>query len=660
MHKKGPQISSLTLTIVLSTLTLPLLATENAREVIVIESSKQSIPLERIDSSVLVKTGEELERAGIYQVQDLGKVFPGLVIQSRGNRTYANTTIRGISSPDYYSPTVSVYVDGVLQDNAFLTQQLLNIERVELLRGPQGTLYGGNAQGGIINIVTKKSTEQPKAAADVSYSNLSKQFNGSSAFALTDSVYTDVVVRALKDDGNITHLPSNTKGANDTQEFSGVARIHYLPQNSPLTLSFSVSSDNLDSHEEWYLTQSEFDNKETRQPIPELQRIVNSYALQVGYDLGETQLTSVTAYQNRNIERQFIGGNWQEDQNTFSQEFRANTSFSETLSTLFGAYFERRDFDAKSGATSKVTNQVKTDNYALFGQAVYAMTDAVDLTLGIRASHLSTRADYSGNPAWMINAYNQEKSENTLSPKAAVGWQLNEDTRIFTSLSSGYRPGGFSSQPRSNGDKNGYKDEKSLNGELGWRTRLVEDILEFSGALYWIKTQDLQLYTGNPGSQVLRNMGDARSHGLELQFAFYPTHDLTLTLGGTLGESTFESGNQGLDGKTLPYAPNTTVVAGIEYFLPQSWVDGEFSISSNARYTSSVFFDENNSLSQPSYTLVDLGVSYVVNPHLSLRLFGNNITDQEYKTYAFAMPGSSLMSNYGQGREIGLNVKLEW
>ncbi len=124
-------------------------------------------------------------------------------------------------------------MDGVLQDNAFLTQQLLNIERVELLRGPQGTLYGGNAQGGIINIVTKKSTEQPKAAADVSYSNLSKQFNGSSAFALTDSVYTDVVVRALKDDGNITHLPSNTKDANDTQEFSGVARIHYLPQNSP-------------------------------------------------------------------------------------------------------------------------------------------------------------------------------------------------------------------------------------------------------------------------------------------------------------------------------------------------------------------------------------------------------------------------------------------
>lgn len=71
----------------------------------------------------------------------------------------------------------------------------------------------------------------------------------------------------------------------------------------------------------------------TSQAIPQLKRIVNSYALQMGYDLGETQLTSVTAYQNRNIYRQFIGGTWQEDQNTLSQELRANTQVSDALST---------------------------------------------------------------------------------------------------------------------------------------------------------------------------------------------------------------------------------------------------------------------------------------------------------------------------------------
>ncbi|MBF4371395.1 TonB-dependent receptor, partial [Vibrio anguillarum] len=93
------------------------------------------------------------------------------------------------------------------------------------------------------------------------------------------------------------------------------------------------------------------------------------------------------------------------------------------------------------------------------------------------------RADYSGHPSWMIDAYAQNKSENTLSPKAALGWQITPDSRVFTSISSGYRPGGFSLQPRSSGDKNGYSAEKSLNGELGWRTRLADNMVDLSGAL---------------------------------------------------------------------------------------------------------------------------------------------------------------------------------
>ncbi|MBF4333022.1 TonB-dependent receptor, partial [Vibrio anguillarum] len=178
-------------------------ALESGHDVMVVESSKQSTLLEQMDSSVLIKTGEELEQAGVDQVQDLEKVFPGLLIQTRGNRTYANTTIRGISSPDYYSPTISLYVDGVLQDSAFLTQPLVNVERVELLRGPQGTLYGGNAQGGIINIITKKTVGQNTTVASASYSNLNEQLNASAALSLNDSLSADIALRVIKDNGNI-------------------------------------------------------------------------------------------------------------------------------------------------------------------------------------------------------------------------------------------------------------------------------------------------------------------------------------------------------------------------------------------------------------------------------------------------------------------------
>ncbi|WP_171351548.1 TonB-dependent receptor [Vibrio coralliilyticus] len=655
MYRHSFSLSPLSLAVLAATLSPAVAAHDHTQEVMIIEATKQDVPLERVDNSVLIKTGEELEKAGIHEVKDLEKVFPGLMIQTRGNRTYANTTIRGVSSPDYYSPTVSIYVDGVLQDSAFLTQQLMNVEQVELLRGPQGTLYGGNAQGGIINIITKKATDETVASAGVSYSNLSRQIDGSAAVAISETTYADFAIRSLKDEGNIRHIPSNTDDANETEDFSGTARFHYLPEQSPLSLTFSVSSAHLDSHEEWYLTQEEYNNKATSQNIPELKRVVNSYALNVGYDLGTTQLTSITAYQNRNVDREYIGGKWVEDQNTFSQEVRANTQFSDDLSTLVGGYYENRRFDVNTGAQ----NDIKTDTYALFGQANYALTDSVDLTGGLRASRFSSESDFGGNSAWMIDSYQSEKSENVVSPKVAVGWQVDEDSRIFASLTSGYRPGGFSPVPRSSGDKNGYDAEKSLNGELGWRTILLDHTLHLSGALYWIDTNDIQLYTGNPGSQVLRNMGDAQSKGIELDLAYYPTDDLTLTLGATFGQSTFESGNDDIEGKTLPYAPDTTAVAGIEYYLPQTWVDGDISIMTNARYTSKIYFDENNTVAQDGYTLVDLAIQYAMNENLSFRLFSNNLTDKEYVTYAYTQ-NNTRYSNYGAEREVGVNMKLEW
>ncbi|NRF13319.1 TonB-dependent receptor [Vibrio coralliilyticus] len=655
MYRHSFSLSPLSLAVLAATLSPAVAAHDHTQEVMIIEATKQDIPLERVDNSVLIKTGEELEKAGIHEVKDLEKAFPGLMIQTRGNRTYANTTIRGVSSPDYYSPTVSIYVDGVLQDSAFLTQQLMNVEQVELLRGPQGTLYGGNAQGGIINIITKKATDETVASAGVSYSNLSRQIDGSAAVAISETTYADFAIRSLKDEGNIRHIPSNTDDANETEDFSGTARFHYLPEQSPLSLTFSVSSAHLDSHEEWYLTQEEYNNKATSQNIPELKRVVNSYALNVGYDLGTTQLTSITAYQNRNVDREYIGGKWVEDQNTFSQEVRANTQFSDDLSTLVGGYYENRRFDVNTGAQ----NDIKTDTYALFGQANYALTDSVDLTGGLRASRFSSESDFGGNSAWMIDSYQSDKSENVVSPKAAIGWQVDEDSRIFASLTSGYRPGGFSPVPRSSGDKNGYDAEKSLNGELGWRTILLDHTLHLSGALYWIDTNDIQLYTGNPGSQVLRNMGDAQSKGIELDLAYYPTDDLTLTLGATFGQSTFESGNDDIEGKTLPYAPDTTAVAGIEYYLPQTWVDGDISIITNARYTSKIYFDENNTVAQDGYTLVDLAIQYAMNENLSFRLFSNNLTDKEYVTYAYTQ-NNTRYSNYGTEREVGVNMKLEW
>ncbi|WP_413282432.1 TonB-dependent receptor [Vibrio sp. MA40-2] len=628
---------------------------DEAMTVMVIEATKLDTPLSQVNNSVLVKTGEELEKAGVYSVGDLEKVFSGLLIQTRGNRTYANTTIRGVSSPDYYSPTVSVYVDGILQDNSFITQQLINVERVELLRGPQGTLYGGNAQGGVINIVTKKASKDIQVRTSALYSNLSQQVDGVVAAPISDNLYADVSVRYVYDEGNIDHTPSGKTDANDADEQSLQARFHYLPDDSRLTATVSIAVDKLDSHEEWYLSDSDYDSGSTSTDIPELKRDVYTYSLNVGYDMGASTLNSITAFQDRAIDRDYAFGSWEEDQSKFSQELRVKTSFNDSLTTLVGGYVELRDLQVDTGAG---LNQLDYQTYALFGQGNYMLTETVDITLGARVSYLKVNSDFSGNSAWYISAYDENLDETKVSPKAALGWQASDDTRFYASITSGYRPAGYNVIPLSNNDSSGYHAETSLNGELGWRTSLIDNLVEFSGALYWIKTDDVQIYTGTVGTQTLENMGEALSKGIEAELSVYPNDDLIITLGGTFGKSEFEADNNGYEGNRLPYAPDTTATFGFDYYLPQTWVEGDISIASQARYTSKIYFNEGNTLSQDGYTLVDLSLTYDYSNDLSMSLFSNNLTDKEYVTYAYSYGGT--YSNYGAGREVGLKVRYDW
>ncbi len=450
-------------------------------------------------------------------------------------------------------------------------------------------------------------------------------------------------------------MPLVKKDANDADEKSVKVRLHYLPNDSKLSATLSISTDKLDSHEEWYLTEREHDSGVKDAPIPKLKRDVNTFALNLGYDLGSSQITSITAYQTREIDRKYVYGNYQEDQNKFSQELRLNQQYNDRFSYVLGGYLESRRLDVSANSAR---NKLDYDTYALFGQANYQFVPQWDLTLGARASYLKVNSNFNGNPAWGINPFNKEQTESTVSPKAAIGWQANEQTRIYASVTSGYRPGGYNVVPLSNADANGYDAENSLNGELGWRTSFANQKVDFSGALYWIKTEDIQLYTGTPGNQTLKNMGEAVSKGIETELAFYLTDDLTITAAGTYGRSTFESNNSTFEGNRLPYAPDTTATFGFNYYLPVTGVQGDISINSQARYNSKIHFNEANSLSQSAYTLVDLSINYDYNQDLSISLFSNNITDKEYTTYAFSY--GQTYSNYGTGREIGVKAKYEW
>lgn len=616
-------------------------------ETMVINATKQGVTLSKTDSSIQVKTADDLARASVKTVKDLEKVFAGLMIQTRGNRSYASTTVRGMNSPDFYSPTINVLVDGVKQDSAFITQPLLNVERVEFLRGPQGTLYGSNAQGGVINIITRRGGDESHIG--VSYSNRKRLVEGATTLNINDDWYADVSLRSENENGFIEHQPSSKKDANGNRGLSGSFKLHYEPLEGPWDATLSFSSDQLNSHEEWYLTEQEYQKKQTTQAIPDLERKVESYGLSVNYSLEDIQFSSISNLQNRRIDRLYTGGQWHEDQKTLSQELRMLTRHSDSLTSLLGLYIENTQFD---GSAFGATNRVDIDTTALFGQVKYALSEDFDITFGGRASRIKSSSDYSGNTGFGIAAYKVDKSENLFSPKATLGWQLDTDSRVYFSIANGYRPGGYNRVPFGNNSA-GYESEESLSTELGWRTSALDKKLNLSAAIYQIKTDDVQLYTGNIPNQVLSNFGKATSRGVELDVAWQATSKLGLNLGATVGKSEFNSGNNGLKGNRLTYAPDSTFTLGVDY-----QVSNNLQLSANARHNSKVYFDEANKISQSPVTLVDLAGEYS-HRGIDYRLFVNNASDKKYVSYAY-QGRTGVASNYASGREVGLSMNLKW
>lgn len=628
---------------------------EEETAVIVVESTKINTPLNQVNSSIIIKTAEELENAGIYEVRDLTKIFPGLILNTAGNRTFIHTSVRGVSSGDDYSPSISIYVDGILQDSSFLAQQLINVEQVELLRGPQGTLYGGSAQGGVINIVTKKISDQLQFKTGGLYSNLSQQLDISASGKIGADLYTDITARYVYDQGTISSTTSGQEDINDADERSIKARLHYVPDDLPLAMTLSVAADKLDSHEELYLTEDQYNASKSTYDDQELIRNIYTYALNTEYDFGNTKLISISSFQNREIERTYQFGYFEEQQDKLTQELRVNTKFGDSLTTLIGAYIEQRDLVVDASFFG--INDLSYETYALFSEVNYALTNTFDLAVGLRASYINVNSDFDTD-GFFASSYEASLSETTLSPKLSLGWQVNNNTRLYTSLTQGYKPAGYSVVPTSSADfSTGYDAETSLNAELGWRIHTLDHLVEFSGAFYWIKTDDIQSLVGNIGSQYTDNLGEALSKGIELELTYNPTTNLKLSLAGTFGKSTYEDDNDDLEGNSVAYAPDTTATIGVEYLIPQSFIKGDISLAFHAKYNSKIYFDSENTSSQDAYTLLDASINYIYNDNLTLSLFTNNLADETYVTYNSSSFG---ISTYGDGREVGLKVNYTW
>ncbi|WFQ80458.1 TonB-dependent receptor [Xenorhabdus sp. SF857] len=632
---------------------------EATEDVLIVTANKRAEALNKVNGSILVKTGEELEQAGITQVQDLERAFPGLQIRSRGNRTYSATTIRGISSPDYYSPSIRIYVDGVPQDHQFLTQELINVERVELLRGPQGTLYGGNAQAGVINIITRSPKEGPWLNLSGHYSKLKQggSFSGSMPL-IEDMLYGSMSLRWVKESGQIDAPNRGDKNIDASKTWLGKGKLTFAPEDSPFSAELSFAHEDLNSHEELYLTDEQFRQKKYDGSIPDLTRRVNSYALKAEYDFGNNVLTSVTAYQDRDIFRDFIGGKWKEKHHATTQELRLNSSYSNGITHVLGGWFSD-ETNKHYTRYNDAHNKIKGKSLALFGEVKLPIASQWDLTLGGRLSHEKSQINYSGSDIMKIDAFDNQVSSNEFIPKAALGWQLTPDSRFYLSATKGYKPGGFNNIVSSINNRKPYDTETSGNYEFGWHTSFFNNAMTLNSAVYYIRSKDKQIYVGPMGGQFIRNAGKAESKGIELSSQIKPMQGLRLSLGGSIGKSNFTDTTRGVSykGKRLPYAPDVMLNASFDYLIDQTLLPGNLYFNAATRYYSKSYFDEANTLEQGGYTLYDASLSLEMDHGINVKLYGENLGNKQYRVSSFQLMNGTH-SMISKGLNVGLDVSV--
>lgn len=628
-------------------------------------ANKREQRLDKVDGAVSVVTTARLIDNDVREVGDLQKVLPGVSIMNRGSRPFSNITMRGISSPDFYNPAVQIYVDGVPQASSNFAQDLFDVSRVEVLRGPQGTLYGMNAFGGVINITTQKPRQARVDVFGTASERIFEIGTATTSVLVPDTLFLDLGLRNRYNTGQIRDVDRNRDDIDWSNGLGGRAALRYAPAGGDFDANLFASHDSVRSREEFYIRDADVRDRVFRPsltpiPYPFIGRDTTTAGLSMNYRLNDVTFSSVTSFQYVDLKRKLFGRATPETYQNIYQEFRAAYDAGGPFKGVAGVVFLDNQFTRRARGTH---NAVDASSIAAFGEGTYALTDRLDLTVGARVAYDWSSIRFDGGP--FPFSFNNNADFTNFQPKVSLGYQVDPTTRVYALVSQGYKPGGFNRAVSNPNDVNPYKPETAWNYEIGARTDMLNGMATVSWALYRIESTNQQIYVGPVGLQVLRNASEGTSTGGEVELTLRPTDRLTLTAQGSLGRSEFTGyfdpiANRNITGGRTPYAPDLITNVGFRYLIDQNWIPAEMALTGAARTVSRTYFDPANVYSQGSLTTFDAGLDFAFSPDSNLRIFANNLTDRSFKTYSFGYGAAGPLSSIGQSRIVGVSWRYRF
>jgi len=650
---------------------------------ITVTARKRNETAQTVADPISVVTAAKIGNADLRTLQDAVRLTPNLVVLDGLYPGYKTVSFRGFTTlgRDGEFPFATV-VDGVVQPGQmFFQQDLVNVQQIEILRGPQGTLYGGGAIAGAINIVTRKPTNEYTGNASFQYFNGDEKRGlvGLSGPIFKDKLYFSVGASAYDTDGLIKNL-ANPKNVDFGKGLTTRAQLLFTPTED---LTFALSATTTDSKTGglWLAPVPDVDFKDTIPDPSENQAgIVNTklrgYSLKSDWALGGATLTSVTAY-SRGRDYTTADGDFTAVDaytqtvhfvdTTWSQELRLTSTGEGPFKWNVGGYYqdEKRDYQSSYGpvgGTPGLNDSLRHyETFALFGQASYELTDRLELTGGFRY-------DWE-NQSYFDRLSGQILKQKFSEPqgKASVSYKWSPDLFTYATYSRGYRKGGFN--PSSSAETLlYYAPETADNFEAGFKSNFGGSLMTLNGALFYTDFKGQQFSTsrvleGDGIYTAISNIGKTQVMGAEAELSIRPTRGLSIN--GSVGYS---------DVKIKNFVPedqdayHNNVIPQIYRFTAQLGIDYEADLTDDLKlvahgdmsHRGNVYWDVQNSLETGPKTFFNAKVT-LQKGMWSLSAIGRNLSNE--RTPMAVGPhalGTSTLASYNSPRQYGVEVGVKF
>jgi iron complex outermembrane receptor protein len=706
-----------------------------ALEEVIVTATRREANLQDVPVAVTALPSQVLEQALAFDTQDIVALVPSLTLQKGMNPRSSSFNIRGIGTQSFSTavePSVSTMVDGVVMGRSgqsFL--QLLDVDRVEVLRGPQGTLFGKNASGGVIHVITKDPTPEMEGEVMGSAVEGDEYRAGATVSGpLSDNISGRLTAFGAHVDGWIKNYYDGDD-RNDTDDWSLRGKLKWEPVDSLVLRWSSDYSDkdcvcsqptirSMDPDEEILELISPVQPGEKNTDVNndgDMSLEVESWghSLQADWDIGEFTLTSISAYReweedfdedvDNRPDRPFnLDQEGTLDQEQITQELRLASPADDKFNYVVGAFYFDQEVNRTFArtileSTTHADFTVDTENYALFGEAAYNLTDSIRLIAGGRYTKDDISYDFDSRtpPSPDVIYLADDTDETDFSPRFALEWTPGDEVMTYLSYVSGYKGPGFSLTATTTEKSPPIDPETSDAFEVGLKSTLWDGRLRLNAALFYTEYQDWQAEAYVPGEDqdgeealgvfVASNAGEVTTRGLELDVTAQVTENLQVFGGLTLVDAEIDDFTEGpcsfgqsyrgecegefqnLSGGDLPFSPDWKVNLMLNYLIPLD----RFSFDGMLMANFSAQDDEQYSVTQDPFTVqdgyevLDLSAAIVERDGLyQLTVFVKNVLDDHYvqgigATSEFLIPNGYLQQvPKTHERTAGVELRVRW